>query len=78
MKGVWLALGLALAAGAASGQHASSSLLLDEKKAMAYSQDAIGRHVGDASFVDSDGKARRLADFAGKPVLVSLIYTSCH
>ncbi|MBM3557277.1 MAG: SCO family protein [Alphaproteobacteria bacterium] len=45
---------------------------------MAYSQDAIGRHVGDASFVDSDGKARRLADFAGKPVLVSLIYTSCH
>lgn len=45
---------------------------------MQHSQQAIGRTLGDHAFVRSDGRPARLADYAGKPLLVSLIFTSCH
>jgi len=49
----------------------------DEKQALAYSQQAIGREVADQDFVDSDGKPVHLSDFRGRPVVLSMIYTSC-
>jgi protein SCO1 len=63
------AVGLALAAPAAGA--------FDRDQALAESQGAIGRIVGEAVFTDSNGEAQRLSDYRGKPLVVSLIFTSC-
>jgi protein SCO1/2 len=51
---------------------------LDEKAALETSQRALGRTVGDHRFVDAGGRAVSLADYRGRPLVVSLIYTSCY
>lgn len=51
---------------------------LDEKAVLETSQRAIGRTVGDHRFVNSAGTPVSLADFRGRPLVVSLIYTSCY
>jgi len=56
---------------------ASSAHAFDEKLALMESQAAIGRQVGDYGFTDSNGKAVRLADLRGKPLVVNFIYTGC-
>jgi len=48
------------------------------KTALELSQAAIGQKLRDHRFVNSDGKSVRLSDFAGKPLIISLIYTSCY
>lgn len=50
----------------------------DGKAAFEYSQAAIGGTVGDYTFLDPDGREVKLSDFEGKPVIISLIYTSCY
>jgi len=50
---------------------------LNEKKALAISQAAIGRQIGDYSFRDTTGSRIKLSDFRGKPLVISLIYSSC-
>ena len=50
---------------------------LDEKRALKESQAAIGRVVGDYRFTDAEGRAVRLSEFRGKPLVVSFIYTGC-
>lgn len=50
----------------------------DRDLALATSQAAIGRTVGDYTFRDIEGKPRSLADYRGKPLVISLIYTSCY
>ena len=50
----------------------------DEKAALAISQAAIGRTIGNYSLIDSHGKTVHLKDLRGRPALVSLIYTSCY
>lgn len=50
----------------------------DPDEALALSQAAIGRRLTDHEFVDAAGGHRTLAEYRGKPLLVSLIYTSCH
>ena len=47
------------------------------EEALAISQAAIGRAVGDFQFQDRKGKAVKLSDFRGKPLVVNMIYTSC-
>ncbi len=64
-----LLLGLALQPGAAAA--------LDDAAAMRDSQAAIGREVGDVAFVTSAGTTVRLGALRGKPLVISLIYTSC-
>ena len=49
----------------------------DFRKALADSQAAIGRPLLDVSMRDHTGKPVRFSDFAGKPLLVSLVYTGC-
>ncbi|TAK55206.1 MAG: SCO family protein [Gammaproteobacteria bacterium] len=49
----------------------------DEPDLLALSQAALGRAVPDAAFVDSEGTAHRLSDYRGKPLLISLVFTSC-
>ena len=50
----------------------------DEKTALALSQAAIGQTVGDYDFLDGSGKTIALESLRGKPLLISLIYTSCY
>lgn len=48
-----------------------------EKQALAASQGAIGRSIGDLTFRDSRGRNVRLSDFLGKPLVLNFIYTGC-
>lgn len=45
--------------------------------ALKTSQAAVGRAIGDHAFTASDGRSVRLGDYRGKPLVVSLVYTSC-
>jgi protein SCO1/2 len=50
----------------------------DAEAALALSQSAIGRTVGDFAFRDSEGRAVSLADYRGRPLVVSFVYSSCY
>jgi len=50
----------------------------DNKKALEISQAVIGRSVGAHALVLSDGRHVRLSDYRGKPLVISLVYTSCY
>lgn len=62
---------------AAHGAPADTSAL-DEQSALARSQGAVGNLVRDAAFTAADGRTVRLSELRGKPVVVSLVYTSCY
>jgi protein SCO1/2 len=49
----------------------------DPKLALRDSQAAIGRTVGDYALRDTEGRAVRLAELRGKPLVVNFIYTGC-
>jgi protein SCO1/2 len=49
-----------------------------EDEALALSQAAVGRILLELEFTDGSGQLVSLTDYAGKPLLVSLIFTSCH
>jgi len=49
----------------------------DSDKALKNSQDAIGQTLSGYTFHDRNGRLVKLSDFYGKPLLISLIYTSC-
>jgi len=65
----------AVLAGPAGGAENKSDYTPEQ--ALDYSQAALGRYVGNYTLTDSTGAAVRMADFHGKPVVVSFIYTSC-
>ncbi len=50
---------------------------IDEARAVALAQDAVGRVVPDFELRDRNGKPVRLGNYRGKPLLVSFIYTGC-
>ena len=73
-----LALLWALLSGSLAAQSASpTNTALDARAALRDSQAAIGRDVGRHQLLDAQGQSIRLSDFAGKPLLVSFIYTGC-
>lgn len=61
----------------AFGQALPAGTKLDPREAVARSQEAIGRQVGEHTLTASDGRAIRLSDFRGRPLVVSFIYTGC-
>lgn len=67
-----LALSLLLPGPAAAAQD------YDRESALAISQGAIGSRIGDYRLRDRDGQAFDLAQLSGRPLVVSMIYTSCH
>jgi protein SCO1/2 len=71
------ALAFGLAASAALARIPSAAAPLEADAALERSQRALGRPVGDYGFTASDGRRVRLADFRGKPLLVSFVYTAC-
>jgi protein SCO1/2 len=50
----------------------------DREAALAISQGVLGDSIGNHSFRNTDGQQFRLDSLRGKPLVVSLIYTSCH
>src|SRR6516225_4292615 len=50
---------------------------LDPQQAMERSEAAVGRKIGNYDLVDSTGAALPLASLRGKPLVISLVYTSC-
>jgi len=50
----------------------------DAKAALATSQAAIGHGLGEHVLLDRDGRAFDLADLRGRPLVLSMVYTSCH
>lgn len=50
---------------------------LDEKSAIRASQAVIGQKVRDHRLVDTELQPVRLSGFLGKPLIISLVYTSC-
>ena len=56
---------------------AAGATAFDPQEAMRLSQAAIGRPVADVEFVIAGGGHLRLSELAGRPVVVSMIYTSC-
>jgi protein SCO1/2 len=51
---------------------------LDRSNALALSQAAIGRQTSDHRFQTVHGTTLALSELHGKPVVISLIFTSCH
>lgn len=49
----------------------------DPDAALKFSQSVIGKPVGDFAFVDRRERPVRLADYRGKPLVVSFVYTGC-
>lgn len=72
-------LSLAASAVAAAPDHGTprGARDFDPAEALRYSQAAVGRAVGDYSFRDRQGRSVKLSSYLGKPVVISLIYTSC-
>ncbi len=62
----------------------SSSQLLeeaagwDEETGIRHSQAAVGGKLGEYTFTRTDGSSVSLSDYSGKPLLISMIFTSCH
>jgi len=50
----------------------------DYDKALATSQAAVGNSTAAHRFTDVDGKSVRLDQFRGKPLVLSMVYTSCY
>jgi protein SCO1/2 len=50
---------------------------LDQSRSLETSQKAIGRKLGEYRFVETKGAKLDFAALRGKPLVVSLIYTSC-
>ena len=50
----------------------------DRDSALHLSQAAIGNSLGDYAFTSADGRNVSLQDYRGTPLLISMIFTSCH
>jgi protein SCO1/2 len=50
----------------------------EHASAFRISQAAIGKSLGNYSFKAADGSEVRLGDYLGTPLLISMIFTSCH
>jgi len=50
----------------------------NSNEALAISQSAIGNQLDDLSFINTRGETVKISHYHGKPLLISLIFTSCH
>jgi protein SCO1/2 len=76
-----LAAALAVAAftlaSIAPARASGGAATLDTERALAQSEAAIGRSVGEHELLDRRGRPVRLSDYRGKPLLVNFVYTGC-
>ncbi len=76
LTGLWTALAVALLAATAAAA-APQAGRIDPEAAIARSEQAIGRALGSYVLTDANGVALALASYRGKPLVISLVYTSC-
>jgi protein SCO1/2 len=50
----------------------------DADSAVATSQAAVGKQLGDLLLYDRQGRPVKLSQYRGRPLLISMIFTSCH
>jgi protein SCO1/2 len=50
----------------------------DYDQALRISQQAIGNQLGDYELLNADGNTLKLSQFQGKPLVLSMVYTSCY
>ena len=75
LAGLLAALTLCWAATAQA--QAQSAAALDAQEALRASQAVLGKTIGEHALQDREGRAVRLSQYRGKPLLVSFIYTGC-
>jgi protein SCO1/2 len=63
--------------GTAQARAESEGATLEPNAVLERSQRALGTTVGDYAFRAADGSPVRLAQFRGRPLLVSFVYTGC-
>ncbi len=56
----------------------STKPAFDYDTALGISQAAIGNQVGNHALIDADGAPVKLSDFGGRPLVLSMVYTSCY
>jgi protein SCO1/2 len=76
LRGLPLIAALAVAVLTTTAPAATQSRL-DPETVIDLSEAAIGRTVGDYVLTDSKGEALPLDSFRGRPLVISLVYTSC-
>ena len=69
---------LCFVAGVSAGHAATEPEKYDRDDALSVSQGAIGRDLSDYTLRDTRGQPFDLASLRGKPLVISMIYTSCH
>ena len=74
---LWLAICGSVVLAQDTTTAATNSPGLDQNVALKLSHEALGRSIGEHALLDREGRPVRLADFRGKPLLVSFIYTGC-
>lgn len=78
----WLAAPLCVAAAVAgAGEPAPAEVqpaAFEAGTALAASQAAIGRELPPLTFTDQHGRPLSLAEFRGRPLVISPVYTSCY
>ncbi|MDX1405062.1 MAG: SCO family protein [Woeseiaceae bacterium] len=57
---------------------AQANAAYDADRALGISQAAIGNRIGNYAFTDQLNRQVTLHDFAGRPLVISMIFTSCH
>jgi protein SCO1/2 len=62
----------------ALGDETAGGSAFDYDRALAISQAAIGRSVRDVRFLRADGRNLSFSEFRGKPLVLSMVYTSCY
>jgi protein SCO1/2 len=74
--------GMALLVASLGWSHSLSAAPTDDRydpdAALEISQAAIGRTLADYSLTDTRGNPVSLHDFSGKPLVISMVFTSCH
>lgn len=63
---------------AQNGSFPESFSEFDYQTTLRYSQQAIGRRLGDHRFVNAAGREVGLGDYDGQPLVIQLIFTSCY
>jgi len=74
----WLAVAALAACAAATAETTLPAAAFDAGTALDASQAAIGRPLPDLVLTDQHGRQFRLSDLAGRPLVISPIYTSCY
>jgi protein SCO1/2 len=73
-----LLLFLCIVAGVSAGHAATGAATYERDDALAVSQGAIGEVINNYILRDTAGQPFELSSLRGKPLVISMIYTSCH